>query len=41
MDLLSSPGKQIHETDWCCWYVHGEKESALLVAGPPEYNRHT
>jgi hypothetical protein len=41
MDMLSSPGKQVHETDWCCWYVHGEKESALLVAGPPEYNRHS
>ena len=41
MDLLSTPAKQRHETDWCCWYVHGEKESALLVAGPPEYNRHS
>lgn len=41
MDLLSGPGKKVHETDWCCWYVHGEKESALLVAGPPEYNRHS
>jgi hypothetical protein len=38
-DLISPMDQPNHETDWCCWYVYGEKD-ALVIAGPPEYNRH-
>ena len=38
-DLISPMDQPNHETDWCCWYVYGEKD-ALVLAGPPEYNRH-
>ena len=40
-DLISVPEKQIHQTDWCCRYIHGETKSALVITGPPEYNKHT
>jgi hypothetical protein len=40
-DLISPADKQDHETDWCCWYIHGRQNSGLVMAGPPEYNRHT
>lgn len=40
-DLMASPEKQLHETDWCYWYIHGEKKSALSIAGSPEYNKHS
>ena len=38
-DLISPMDQPNHETDWCCWYVVGEKD-ALVIAGPPEYNKH-
>lgn len=38
-DLISPLDQPDHETDWCCWYVFGEKD-ALVIAGPPEYNKH-
>jgi hypothetical protein len=38
-DLISPLDQPNHETDWCCWYVYGEKD-ALVIAGPPEYNKH-
>jgi len=38
-DLISPMDQPNHETDWCCWYVYGEKD-ALVIAGPPEYNKH-
>ena len=38
-DLISRMDQPYHETDWCCWYVYGDKD-ALLIAGPPEYNKH-
>jgi hypothetical protein len=38
-DLISPTDQPNHETDWCCWYVYGEKDS-LIIAGPPEYNKH-
>jgi len=38
-DLISPMDQPNHETDWCCWYVYGDKD-ALVLAGPPEYNRH-
>lgn len=41
VDLISVPEKQIHRTDWCCRYIHGETKSALVITGPPDYNKHT
>ena len=38
-DLISPMDQPNHETDWCCWYVYGDKD-ALVIAGPPEYNSH-
>jgi len=38
-DLISPPDQPDHETAWCCWYVYSEKD-ALIIAGPPEYNKH-
>jgi hypothetical protein len=40
-DLISPPDGQDHETNWCCWYIHGRQNSGLVIAGPPEYNAHT
>lgn len=38
-DLISPMDQPNHETDWCCWYVYGDKD-ALVIAGPSEYNKH-
>ena len=40
-DLRSSEEKQFHETSWCCWYIHGRQKSGMVMAGSPQYNRHT
>jgi hypothetical protein len=40
-DMLVSSEKPAHETDWCYWYIHGDKKSALSIAGTPEYNKHS
>jgi hypothetical protein len=40
-DLITPAGKEAHETDWCCWYIHGKQRSALVPAGPAAYNAHT
>ena len=40
-DLVSPAGKDVHESNWCCWYIHGKQRSALVPAGPAEYNAHT
>jgi hypothetical protein len=40
-DMLASTEKPAHETDWCYWYIHGDKKSALSIAGTPEYNKHS
>jgi hypothetical protein len=40
-DLIAIAGKGAHETRWCCWYIHGKQRSALVPAGPAEYNSHT
>ncbi len=39
-DLVASGG-EAHETGWCCWYIHGRQKSGMVMAGLPEYNRHT
>ncbi len=39
--LNATDESQAHETFWCCRYIHGEKTSALVMAGPPAYNRHS
>jgi hypothetical protein len=40
-DLIAPGAKQLHETTWCCWYIHGRQKSGLVLAGPPSYNMHT
>jgi len=40
-ELISPGEKQLHETSWCCWYIHGREKSGMVMAGPPEYNQHT
>jgi hypothetical protein len=40
-DLIAPEDKQVHETNWCCWYIHGRQKSGLVIAGPPAYNLHT
>ncbi len=40
-DLISPPDEEPHETNWCCWYIHGRQNSGLVIAGPLEYNSHT
>ena len=40
-DLRASDGKDMHQTSWCCWYIHGRQKSGMVIAGPPAYNRHT
>lgn len=40
-DLIAPAGNPAHETNWCCWYIHGRQKSALVMAGPPELNSHT
>jgi hypothetical protein len=41
MELTAAGDKAPHETYWCCRYIHGEKSSALVMAGSPAYNKHT
>ena len=40
-DLIAPEDSQEHETNWCCWYIHGRQNSGLVIAGSPEYNSHT
>jgi hypothetical protein len=40
-DLTAPADSQAHETNWCCWYIHGRQNSGLVIAGLPEYNTHT
>jgi len=40
-DLIASVDDQEHETNWCCWYIHGRQNSGLVIAGSSEYNSHT
>jgi len=40
-DLVAPRGSNEHETNWCCWYIHGRQKSGMVVAGPPGYNSHT
>lgn len=41
MELSALGDTNVHETYWCCRYIHGEKNSALVMAGPPAFNKHT
>jgi hypothetical protein len=41
VDLRAPADKQPYETGWCCWYIHGHQKSGMVIAGSPEYNRHT
>jgi len=40
-DMRYPDQEEAHETSWCCWYIHGRQRSGMVMAGPPEYNRHT
>ena len=40
-DLTALTDSVAHETNWCCWYIHGRQNSGLVIAGPQEYNTHT
>jgi hypothetical protein len=40
-DLITPAENQVHETNWCCWYIHGRQNSGLVIAGLPGYNSHT
>ena len=40
-DLTATADSEAHESNWCCWYIHGRQNSGLVIAGPPEYNTHT
>jgi len=41
IDLRAPAEKEPYETGWCCWYIHGRQKSGMVMAGSPEYNRHT
>lgn len=40
-ELLSAGEEMVHETSWCCWYIHGRQKSGLVMAGTRAYNVHT
>ena len=40
-DLIAPSDDQVHETNWCCWYIHGRQNSGMVIAGPLEYHLHT
>jgi hypothetical protein len=40
-ELLALEKEIVHETSWCCWYIHGRQKSGMVMAGPREYNVHT
>jgi hypothetical protein len=40
-DLIAPAESPAHETNWCCWYIHGRQNSGMVIAGPQEYNSHT
>jgi len=40
-DLISPVDGEVHQTNWCCWYIHGRNNSGLVMAGASEYNAHT
>jgi hypothetical protein len=40
VDLVASGGEP-HETNWCCWYIHGRQKSGMVMAGSAEYSRHS
>ena len=41
LDLQAPDQKQTFDTAWCCWYIHGRQKSGMVMAGPPQYNRHS
>jgi hypothetical protein len=40
-DLISPADGEVHETNWCCWYIHGRHNSGLIMAGASDYSTHT
>lgn len=40
-DLMGPANAPVHETGWCCRYIHGRQKSGLVMAGSREYNVHS
>lgn len=40
-DVVARDDPPQRESAWCCSYIHGQQSSAMEMAGPPAYNRHT
>jgi hypothetical protein len=40
-DLTAPAESEAHESNWCCWYIHGRQNSGLVIAGPQVYNTHS
>jgi hypothetical protein len=40
-DLSALEDREPYQTNWCCWYIHGQQKSGMTIAGPQAYNRHT
>ena len=40
-ELVGDSESTRHETNWCCWYIHGRQNSGMVMAGSPAYNQHT
>lgn len=40
-NLMAPADDPVHETCWCCRYIHGRQKSGLVTAGTQEYNRHS
>jgi hypothetical protein len=40
-ELIAESDAPLHETGWCCWYIHGRQNSGMVMAGSAAYNGHT
>lgn len=40
-DLTARDDAAPFASSWFCWYIHGRQKSGMVMAGPPDYNRHS
>jgi hypothetical protein len=40
-NLMTPADSEEHQSNWCCWYIHGKQRSVLVPAGGAAYNAHT
>ena len=40
-EVSGAQNRQPYESSWCCWYIHGERNSGLIFSGPKDYNSHS